>query len=174
MKSPREAPFNCDTAECQNRAETYIYIYILIRMRTYACTHIQRNVSTIPLACTDMTPLGIHILHNNSNEMQGPGANYRTGDDLRATTFRNKHPMRGYPQEVLLGFTRAPNTIAHGCRLISYCFFGFYMRRYKDVYQYVAGASAISLLQAEENRPPVCKVGNDQICEGRLKRAEDK
>ena len=77
-------------------------------MRTYACTRIRRNVSTIPLACADMTPLGIHILHNNSNEMQGPGANNRTGDDLRATTFRNKHPMRGYPQEVLLGFTRAP------------------------------------------------------------------
>ena len=139
-------------------------------MHTYACTHIRRNVSTIPLACTDMTPLGIHILHNNPNEMQGPGTNYRTGDDLCATTFRNRHPMRGYPQEVLLGFTRAPIQQ----RMDADSFFLFYMRRYKDVCQYVAGASAILLLQAEENCPPVCKVGNDQICEGRLKRAEGK
>ena len=72
-----------------------------------------------------MTPLGIHILHSNPDEMQGPGVNYRTDNGLRTTTFRNKHPMRGYPQEVLLGFTRAPNTIAHGCRLVSSCFFVF-------------------------------------------------
>ena len=80
--------------------------------------------------------------------------------------------MRGYPQEVLLGFTRAP--IQQRMDADSFPLLFCYVRRYKDVYQYVAGASAISLLQAEENCPPVCKVGNDQICEGRLKRAEDK
>ncbi len=76
--------------------------------------------------------------------------------------------MLGYSQEVLLGFTRAP--IQQRIDADSF----FYMRRCKDVYQYVAGAGAISLLQAEENCPPVCKVGNDQICEGRLKRSEGK
>jgi len=123
-----------------------------------------------------MTPLGIHILHSNPDEMQGPGVNYRTDNGLRTTTFRNKHPMRGYPQEVLLRFTRAP--IQQRIDADSFPFFlFFYVRRYKDVYQlyqYVAGANAISLLQAEENCPPVCEVGNDQICEGRLKRTEDK
>ena len=84
--------------------------------------------------------------------------------------------MRGYPQEVLLRFTRAP--IQQRIDADSFPFFlFFYVRRYKDVYQlyqYVAGANARSLLQAEENCPPVCEVGNDQICEGRLKRTEDK